>query len=174
MADTRPIPARDTGFVRRVARQLGACLMTLFAMAAMLTTLAAAQESPSFKSAGGLSIYLGIVPAEIVKGYAPERSEESKHGGPPRRQHNYHVMVAVFDSATGARVSGATVTAQVSGLGLSGVKRNLEPMDVGGALTYGNFFDLPGRDLYTIRVAIQREPAQQAVTVEFKYDHRSD
>jgi hypothetical protein len=30
-------------------------------------------------------------------------------------------------------------------------------MEVAGAMTYGNFFDLPGRDVYTVRLEVSGE-----------------
>jgi hypothetical protein len=56
------------------------------------------------------------------------------HGHVPKGPHEYHLVAAVFDAATGARVSDAAVTAEVSGLGLSGSKRKLEPMQIAGKL----------------------------------------
>ena len=173
MADARPRVATKIGILRSAARQIGCGFIALW-LALMATGPAAAEQTPGLKSAGGLSVYMGVVPAEIVKGYAPERPEDKMHRGAPRGPHDYHVMVAIFDSATGARVSDATVSAQVSGIGLAGPKRNLEPMEVAGAMTYGNFFDLPGRDVYTVRLEVRRKPSEAPVTFEFKYDHRND
>jgi hypothetical protein len=42
------------------------------------------------------------------------------HGGAPGGSHDYHLVTAIFDAASAARVSDATVIAKVSGLGLSG------------------------------------------------------
>jgi hypothetical protein len=122
-----------------------------------------AQES-FVRTAGGVTIYLGVVPAEIVKG--------PMHGRVPKGPHQYHVVAAIFDATTNMRIEDAAVTAQVSGLGLSGAKAVLEPMQIANTITYGAFFNLPGADLYTIRVSVQRPGSQQTVTVEFRYDHR--
>jgi hypothetical protein len=81
-------------------------------------------------------------------------------------------VAAIFDATTNARIENATVTAQVSGLGLSAAKMGLEPMEIANTTTYGAFFDLPGPDLYRIKLSIQRPGSQQTVTVEFRYDHR--
>lgn len=136
----------------------------------LLATLPAAVPSTAQESfvrnAGGLTVYLGIVPAEIVKGPGP------MHGTIPRGAHQYHVVVAVFDATTNARVENAKVTAQISGLGLSGSKVSLEPMQIAGTITYGAFFNLPGMDLYTVKLAIQPPGSLQPIAVEFKYDHR--
>jgi len=118
------------------------------------------------RTAGGLTIYLGVMPAEIIKGLP------AMHGGVPAGPHEYHVIVAIFEAGSGARVSDATVTAKVSGVGLSGLERTLEPMSIADTITYGGFFSLPGRDLYTIELAIRRSSTQQPVVVALKYDHR--
>jgi len=59
----------------------------------------------------------------------------------------------------------------VSGLGLSGSKMMLEPMQIAGTTTYGGFVDLPGRDLYTVKLTVERGRASPAL-LQFKYDHR--
>jgi hypothetical protein len=126
----------------------------------------------ALQTADGLAVYLGVVPAEIVKGHPPGHPEQAMHGGAPKGRHQYHVVVAVFDSASGNRISDATVTAQVSGLGLSGSKARLEPMEIAGTISYGGFFNLPGRDLYTVRLTIGRPGSQRPVVLDFRYDHR--
>jgi hypothetical protein len=130
-----------------------------------------AANSEEAKTSGGLTVYLGVVPAEIVKGPSPHSAERPMHRRIPRGPHEYHVVAAIFD-ASGARISDATVTAQVSGVGLSGARKNLEPMQMAGTTSYGAFFSLPGRDLYAIRLAIMRPGVPQLVNADFKYDHR--
>lgn len=124
------------------------------------------------KTADGLTVYLGVVPAEMVKGPSPQSGEPPMHGGGPRHGHQYHVVAAIFDAASNTRVSDATVTAQVSGLGLAGSSKGLEPMKIADTITYGGFFDLPGADIYTIRLTIRRPGSQRPVVIDFKYDHR--
>jgi hypothetical protein len=95
------------------------------------------------------------------------------HGRVPRGHHQYHLVAAIFESDTGARITDATVTAQVSALGLSGPNKVMEPMTIAGTVTYGAYFELPGADLYTIVLTIKRAAATTPVTVKFTYDHRS-
>ena len=130
---------------------------------------AVAQDS---KTADGLTVYLGVVPAEMVKGLPSHSGEPPMHGGGPRHAHQYHVVAAIFDAPSTSRVSDATVTAQVSGLGLAGSSKSLEPMKLADTITYGGFFDLPGADIYTIRLTIRRPGSQRPVVIDFKYDHR--
>ena len=124
-------------------------------------------------TAGGLTAYLGVMPAEIVKGHPSSHPEGTMHGGTPIGAHEYHVVVAIFDAGSGARISDARETAKVSGLGLSGPEKALEPMAIANTITYGGFFELPGADLYTVSVTVRRPGAQARVILDFRYDHRS-
>lgn len=151
---------------------LGVCVTILCVLSVLSSHAATAVEDMPYRTADGLAVYLGVVPAAIVKGHPPGHPEQAMHGGAPKGPHQYHVVVAVFDSASGNRVSDATVTAQVSGLGLSGSKAKLEPMEIAGTISYGGFFNLPGRDLYTVRLTIARPGSQRPVVLDFKYDHR--
>lgn len=117
----------------------------------------------------GLTVYIGLMPAEIVRGHPPSHAEAQAHGGAPRGAHQYHVVVAVFDAGTGARIENAKVVARVSALGLAGSQKTLEPMKIADTITYGNYFDLPGSGKYQIVVEIERP--QGAAKFEFPYDH---
>ena len=126
-----------------------------------------------YQSASGVEAFIGVVPAEITKGHAPTGPEGAMHGGVPIGGHQYHLIAAVFDAKTGARITDAAVTAQVSGLGLAGPEKVLDPMRIAGTITYGAYFDLPGSDVYTILLTIKRPAAAQLVTLKFSYDHRN-
>ena len=135
------------------------------AIAFFLATPAMPQSANDFvKTADGMTIYLGVLPGAMVKGHAKMRS-----GAP----NEYHVVVAIYEAASGTRVSDASVTAQVSGLALAGPIQNLERMEIAGTTTYGGFFRLPGRDLYTVRVEVQRSSSAKRTPVEFRYDLRN-
>jgi hypothetical protein len=173
MADSQPPIEVRTKF-QDCARRVGFGFAVLWLALVAWIGQVAAQQTPWFESAGGLTVYMRIVLAEIVREYAPEQPESMMHGGEPQQgRHEYHVMVAIFDAATGGRISGAAVTAQVSAWP-SGPSKKLEPMEVAGAMTYGNFFDLPGPDLNTVGLEVRREPSRPPVAFEFKYDHRND
>ena len=155
-----------------VSRRTIAALLGALGVAVSLSSGAVAAETDQSKTAGGVTVYLGVVPAEIVKGLpASSSTERPMHGGIPKGPHEYHFVAAVFEAGSGMRVSDAVVTAEVSGLGLAGSKKKLEPMQISGTTTYGGFFDLPGFDLYTVRLTVERGGASPAV-LQFKYDHR--
>ena len=157
-----------------VAALFGALCLTVPGFALMSRDAAMAAETDQSKTVGGLTVYLGVVPAEIIKG-PPMHGHISK--GPhdyhliSKSPHEYHIVAAIFDAASGERVSDVDVTAEVSGLGLAGSKKKLEPMQIEGTTTYGGFFDLPGADLYTVKLTVERGGASQGV-FQFKYDHR--
>lgn len=158
---------RHPSTTRLAAYALVACLVL-----GMRVGLASAAEPTLSKTSGDLTVYLGLIPAEIVKGPGPHSAEKPMHGRTPRGQHEFHVVAALFDATNGNRVSDATVLAQVSGLSLSGTKKTLEPMQIDGTTTYGAFFNLPGRDIYTVKLSVERPGAARPATFEFKYDHR--
>jgi hypothetical protein len=145
----------------------------------VIVTVILARIAPSFaldaapyKVAGGLAVYLGMFPAEMITGHPKGHTEAEMHGGVSAGRHLHHVMVAIFAVADGQRITDAVVTANVAGLGLAGEEKALEPMTVADALTYGAYFNLPGRDRYRIRIEIRRPGATRPVKVEFDYDHQ--
>ena len=151
-------------FVRR------AVIAVVIAVAGVFSVLAAqAQQLSDYRqTADGLTVYLGILPAAMVKGH------EAMHGGARKGPHDYHIVAAIFDAASSGRISDATVRAGIAGLAMPGYEANLEPMKIADTTTYGNFVRLPGADLYTIRLTIQRPGQQRPVVVTFKYDHRRE
>jgi hypothetical protein len=157
-----------------VVALLGALCVVLPGLSLISSRNAIAADTDQSKTVGGLTVYLGVMPAEIIRG-PPMHGHISK--GPhdyrvtSKSPHEYHIVAAIFDAASGERVSDAAVTAEVSGLGLSGGKKRLEPMQIAGTTTYGSFFDLPGADLYTVKLTVERGGASPAI-FQFKYDHR--
>ena len=94
-------------------RTFAALLFTTLSMVPASSGNAAAAETDLWKTAGGLSVYLGVMPAEIVKGLpSASTTERPMHGGIPKGAHEYHFVAAVFDAASSARVSDAVVTAE--------------------------------------------------------------
>jgi hypothetical protein len=155
-----------------VAVLLGALCIVVPQVGLVPISAAIAADTDQSKTAGGLTVYLGVVPAEIVKGpSANGNAERPMHGRVPKGPHEYHLVAAIFDAASGTRVSDAVVTAEVSGLGLSGTRKKLEPMQIAGTTTYGGFFDLPGFDFYTVKLTVERGGASPAI-LQFKYGHR--
>jgi hypothetical protein len=118
------------------------------------------------RSAGGLTAHLRVTQAAIVKG------RQTMHGGASSGPHEYHIDAAIFDTASATRISDATVTAKVRGLGLLGQETKLEPMNTANGTGYGGFVYLPGIDVFTIELTIERAGPQPPIVFDFTYDHR--
>src|SRR3970040_2652253 len=90
-------------------------MRTQLILATMLTYVlsasgsAIAADNVSFKTGGGLTIYLGVLPAAMIQGHAKDHPEAAMHGGVPGGPHAYHVMAAGFHAERGARIEKATV-----------------------------------------------------------------
>ena len=82
----------------RLNKCLSAVVTALLLLFAISGHRATAAEEMISKS--GLTVYLGLIPAEIVKGPSPHSAELPMHGRIPRGPHEYHVVAAIFDAAT--------------------------------------------------------------------------
>ncbi|WP_440657712.1 iron transporter [Ensifer adhaerens] len=158
---------------RSVWRQ---CLLTLLAIAFM-TAFATSHASATtadenYRVVDDLAVYLGILPAAMVRGHPKEHPETSMHDGATSGAHQYHIVVAIFDARTGARIENAGVKATVSGLGHVGTKTiELQPMAIAETITYGNFVTLLGTDRYDIQLQISVPGREHPVRVGFAYQH---
>ena len=129
----------------------------------------AAAESDSYREVDGMSVYLGVIPSEIAGSHHRTRAERMMHGGAPSGESSYHLLVSVFDLATGQRLTGLSVKASVHAHGRATSTKPLEPMTVVDALTYGNYFVFPGPGEHQITVEISRRGATQAVRADFTH-----
>ena len=148
-------------------------LLRIFLIGLMLVGHAFAETSLDIgqsKTAQGLTVYVGSMPAEIMRGYPHEHPQSSIHDGPPGGAHAYHLFVAIFDSMTGVRITDAKIIAQMEGPSLAGPRRPLAPITVGGAVAYGNYFDFPDNSPYTIRLQIERRGT--TIRMDFDYGYR--
>jgi hypothetical protein len=139
----------------------------------------------------GLSVYIGLMPAEILKEHPAGHPETVMHGGIPAAGSEYHVVAAIFDANSGARISDATVAVTVFGPGnavLFGQRHlrpwgarllnatvpqlPLEPMGIEQTVSYGEFFVLPRPAAYTFQLSITRPGRPTPTVMNFVYDHR--
>ena len=152
----------------RIRTRLTAILLGAFAFAGA----GAQAASASYKTADGLTVYLAVLPAAMIRGETEEHVADA-HGELSRGRHVFHVMVAVFDAEAGRRLEGASIEARVAPLGLAPVVRELEKMVVAGAVTYGNYFTMRGDGLYRITITVGEQDRAEPVVMEFSYEHRT-
>ena len=145
---------------------------SLLALAAVVALPCAAAEEMGFrKNAGDYSVYLAVMPAEVIKGPLPPETAGGSLNRPPAARDTHHVMVSIFDSRSGLRISGWQVEARVAALGFSGKKRVLEPISIGGATVYGNTFPMLGRGPFRVDVEFGARygPHKQQTTFYFAH-----
>jgi hypothetical protein len=133
---------------------------------ASVPAAAIAHLSNETQAAAGLKVELGIVPAENISG-----AERQMHGGVPSGRSMYHVMVAIFDAKTGARITDAQVRARVEEVGLTREEKALESMQAAGAVTYGNFFRMAGQGTFRVTVQVRLPGTTRMTELQFEHTH---
>lgn len=123
------------------------------------------------KSAGGYEIYLGVLPAGVLFLYRPDHGDATMHGG-PRVGDAHHVLVGLVDTASGARVTDADISARITPPNGASVEKRLEPMMVDKSVAYGGYFPLRRDQRYRIELTIRRPGPEPAVQASFDYTHR--
>ncbi len=129
----------------------------------------------SRQTADGLTVYLGVVPAAIVRGHAKAHVETKMHGGTPlANSHSIHLVAAVFNSANGIRRSDVRVIARIHG---RGNKRWAVPptsMRINGANSFGGYTSLGQNDDVMISIDVfpaNRSPLSRPTTLQFQFNH---
>lgn len=151
-----------TGFLRNA-------LMGIFALLlAAAPTLSHAADG-QYKTVDGLSVYVGVLPAEMLLGHPKGHHEREMHGGVPAGINRYHVVVALFDAASGKRITDARVRIAGASIGMASAWTKAEPMLINNVTTYGAYITLPEPGPYKIQVEIQRPGAGKAIEIEFDY-----
>ena len=103
---------------------------------------------------------------------APDNPAASPYR-PPAARDTHQVMVSIFDSRSGLRISGWRVEARVAALGFSGEKRDLEPISIGGATVYGNTFPMLGRGPFRVDVEFGPRYGPHMQRATFYFTHSS-
>lgn len=148
--------------------------LVVIALASFNAIAAAADAPENYQVVDGVAIYLGVMPAQIVQGHSKEHPEARMHGGVPTRGSRDHVVVALFDSATGQRIENAQVTGSVMELGLGSERKKLEPMTIAGTVTYGNYFNIPANNTYHIKLWIRRPGEENGIEAQFTHQGFGD
>ena len=130
-------------------------MLVPLAFAALPTFSSAAQPATAFTGdygiVDGVSVFFGVMPGEIVRGHPATHPEASMHGGPSGSRGERHVLISLYD-AKKTRLENMEVLARVGEYGLSAVQKPLEPMQLAGTVTYGNFFSMPKPGPYAIEL----------------------
>lgn len=138
-------------------------LKVLGAVAALVwaVTASAGHQAQHLKI-GGMEIYYGMLPVELVQGHPTD------HGGKPAGKSSVHLVVALFDSTTGRRISDAEVGVRIHELGLGDQSKKLDPMRIADTVTYGQYFRMAGPGPYRVSLSIRRPG--MATPIEAKFE----
>lgn len=132
----------------QVAALIRACVVTL---AVLLASTAHAQERIERE---GLVLYWGLVPAAVVS--QQHALEELPGGRPPGGGKVNHLVIALFDAASGRRIDTAVVRAQLTEPGITDAPaKYLPPMTVNGQASYGQLFGMVGEGPFRFRVFVK-------------------
>lgn len=156
--------------IARVRLKLLAFVILL--LAAIVSPAKAADTGSDSKTIDNVAIYMGLLPAQMARGHLPSHAESTMHGGVPAGRSEYHVVIALFDATTGKRISGADIRARVAEIGLSGEEKKLNPMEIAGTETYGNYFPMTGNGPFQIFLTIRVPGHQKEIKTEFEHKHR--
>ncbi len=116
------------------------------------------------KTIDGISIFLGILPAEIIEG----TRISDMHGGLPVGEYRYHVTIALFNDS-GNRLSNANISVQLTTSDSKSESKILEKMKFNNKLVYGNYFTLNESGPYRIKVIIKHPNYPKQIETEFEY-----
>jgi len=129
----------------------------------------AAAADPSHKSVGGMEVYLGVLPADDLRSRHGGSGAEKMYGGIPSGKGYYLVNVTLRDTRTKAPIKDAQIEARVANL-MNGETRKLETATINDGVSYGNYFQMPGKDPYTVTLQIRKAGA--AIPVEARFDFK--
>jgi hypothetical protein len=161
------------GLSARTALHRGLCATLV---ASILFVSGCGQSKPlphGSQTIEGMEINLGVIPAELIRGHSTQPNDPNAlHGGAAPNTGSHHIVVALFDARTGARITDARIRA---GVGERSSKQAteqwLEPMQIAGTTTYGAFFPMTGREEWRIHLEIYRPGQARPVAADFGYEH---
>jgi len=150
-------------YTRTLSQLRALALACLFAL---VSAGAWASEHDRSYTADGITIYVGLIPTDRMWAHPEVYGEHKVTQKVPKGPNMYHVLVALYDRASGRRITDADVEMRISPLGLVGALKPLHPMMVGGVVTYCNYFRMTPNDIYRVRVSIHRgHPTRTAEAV---------
>ena len=130
----------------------------------------AVKPDPNHRIIDGTEIYFGATSAESIRKQHPGADPESAmHGGIPRGSSYYHLNISLFDAQTKAAIGDAYVEVKVADPVMGSQVKTLEPMAFNNTVSYGNYFQLPGKEPYTIAVLIRKPGATNAIETKFGF-----
>jgi cytochrome c5 len=127
----------------------------------------AAASDGSHKRVEDMDVYLGVLPAESLRTrHAGSDAEKKMYGGIPSGSGYFLVNITLRDASTKAEIKDAQIEARVANL-MTGETKKLEVASINNTVSYGNYFQMPGRDPYTVVLQIRKPGAARAIEARF-------
>jgi cytochrome c5 len=167
------MPARG-GLANLTDAEIRSAVVYMFNPAGVTAKTPAASPPPVLaanrKTVGKVEVYLGVVSTEALSAQSKKGGAGgAMHGGVPSGAGYYHVNISLIDSETKGEITDAKVEVTVEDVLNRSESKKLELIGIGNRISYGNFFEMPGKDPYSIGVRIQRPGAAAPITTKFEY-----
>ena len=125
----------------------------------------AAASDSRHKLVEGTDIYLGVLPAEAMRARQSGADSKAQREIPSGKGY-FLVSVVLRDSGSKAEIKDAQVEARVANL-MTGETRKLEAVSLNDTVSYSNYFQMPGRDPFTVTLQIRKPGAATAIEARF-------
>jgi hypothetical protein len=142
-----------------------ASVAALAVVASLASGGAGAQASPP---TGGLAFHYELVPSEMVLVHPRANVERRMHPGDSRKGRS-HLVLSLFDSQSGARISQAEVLVQVTPPAGATMTEPLERVDIADQPSFSAYVPIGAPGVYKIRFDVKRPGVEATVSAEFEH-----
>ncbi len=160
-------------FVRHIClRAARVSRLTTLALALLVLTAACTKQGDPRNSqvVDGVAIYIGVVPSRVVRAHPGTRETSPMHEGVPSTGRSDHVVVALFEDATGKRIEDAQVIGSITEIDMGNDRKKFERMTTDASITYGgNIFNMPAGHDYHLKLWISRPGNKKVVEATFSH-----
>lgn len=129
---------------------------------------ALAQPVHTQRQTAGLLFHYGLVPSEMVLSHPQAHEERRMHPGDARKGRS-HLVLAIFDAASGERIANAEVSVHITLVGGPSTTKALEPMDIAKLPSFGAFVPVGAPGIYKIRFEVKRPGVAGTENAEFEH-----
>ena len=131
----------------------------------LLGPAAAAGSKSGGVTKDGVSVYYVVIPASTLRQSSQDQLNPA--GSIPENPDAHHLMVVLFSASTLERIEAAKITAIMTDMIGPDERKQLTPHTMGGFLMYGNYFSMPARVGYRVRLELTLPKTQREIRITF-------